>query len=66
MRLTLSNDRKVVSLSMQREEAIHPGVKILAWHSKNLKPIKLPYTFKKNIDHCHGKVLDAKFVGKDN
>lgn len=50
MRLTLSHDRKIVSLAMQSNNKNHPGVKILAWKTRNLKQIMLPSKFLKNIN----------------
>lgn len=55
MKLALSHDTKVVSLTTQ--ENANSGVKLLAWSTKNLKPLNLPAKLYKNIALKKGKLL---------
>ena len=38
----------------------------MAWNSSSLKPIELNKTFKANLKKAHGRIIEAKFVGKNN
>jgi len=65
MKLSLSHDRTIISLGMQKEENSHPGVHILAWYVRSLRRVNISKKLADNLHkECHGKLMDLKFVGK--
>ena len=72
MKLTLSNDRKIITLGMVNDDK---KLMMLAWHAKNLKPLRLPPQLEanllelplpeKNMDYDRLK-LQLRYIGRDS
>jgi len=61
VKLTLSNDRNIASLTLQKPKG---SLLLLAWSTKTLKPVTISETLANNLKELDsGNLVEARFVG---